>query len=218
MNISAPAAPALEASPTTVSGTVVPFPKGEDLTFTRPRGRAAATDAPRREYLTENEVEALMAAAKKRGRYGHRDSTMILLAYRHGLRVRELVDLQWCDVDLEAGRVKVRRIKGSDDSIQPLTGAEIRALRRVRREQEKTVRHIFTSERGAPFTTNGFFKMLSRAAALIGMTDVHPHLLRHGCGFALVNKGVDTRSLAAYPRPSEYEQHRALHEDELDAV
>ena len=60
------------------------------------------------------------------------------------------------------------------------------------------LRQVFTSERGAPFTTNGFFKMLQRAAASISMVDVHPHLLRHGCGFALVNKGVDTRSLAAY--------------------
>jgi type 1 fimbriae regulatory protein FimB/type 1 fimbriae regulatory protein FimE len=192
MNISAVVAPAVDATPSTVSGTVVQlFPK-------RPGNRTNRHEQPRREYLTPNEVDALMTAARKRGRYGHRDSTMILIAYRHGLRVRELCDLQWCDVDLEAGRIKVRRVKGSDDSIQPLTGNEIRALRRVRREQETHVRHVFTSERGAPFSTNGFFKLLSRAAASIGMTDVHPHLLRHGCGFVLVNKGVDTRSLAAY--------------------
>lgn len=190
MSISAVPVPVIDDTPNTESGTVVDFPK-------RPRGRVA-TDAPRREFLTEPEVDALMAAARKRGRYGHRDSTMILLAYRHGLRVQELVDLQWSDVDLDAGRIKIRRVKGSDDSIQPLTGLEIRALRRVRREQETQVRHVFTSERGAPFTTNGFFKLLSRAAASIGLSDVHPHLLRHGCGFKLVNQGVDTRSLAAY--------------------
>jgi integrase len=91
-----------------------------------------------------------MAAARKRGRYGHRDATMILIAYRHGLGVQELVDLQWNDVDLDAGRIKVRRLKGSDDSVQPLTGAEIRALRRVRREQGQLLRHVFTSERGEP--------------------------------------------------------------------
>src|SRR5215469_6228094 len=131
MNISAVVAPAVDATPSTVSGTVVQlFPK-------RPGNRTNRHEQPRREYLTENEVDALMTAARKRGRYGHRDSTMILLVYRHGLRVQELVDLQWADVDLEAGR-----IKGSDDSIQPLTGAEIRALRRVRREQETTVWHV----------------------------------------------------------------------------
>jgi site-specific recombinase XerD len=192
MNISAVIAPAVEATPNTKFGTVVPFPSK------RPSGGARRHDQPRREYLTEPEVDALIAAARKRGRYGHRDSTMILLAYRHGLRVQELVSLQWADVDIDAGRIKVRRRKGSDDSIQPLTGAELRALRRVRREQGAQLRHVFTSERGAPFTTNGFFKMLSRAAASIGMADVHPHLLRHGCGFKLVNQGVDTRSLAAY--------------------
>jgi type 1 fimbriae regulatory protein FimB/type 1 fimbriae regulatory protein FimE len=177
-----------DQAPITEFGTVVPFPA---QISTGPR-------VPRREYLTEAEVERLCDAARKRGRYGHRDATMILIGYRHGLRVQELVDLEGADVDLDAGRIKVRRVKGSDDSIQPLTGGELRALRRVRREQEILQRHVFTSERGAPFTTSGFFKMLRRAAESIGMNDVHPHLLRHGCGFKLVNDGVDTRTLAAY--------------------
>jgi type 1 fimbriae regulatory protein FimB/type 1 fimbriae regulatory protein FimE len=146
----------------------------------------------RRQYLTEREVEQLCDAARKRGRYGHRDATMILLAYRHGLRVSELVALQWAQVDLEAGRLQVIRRKGSDDSVQPLSGVEIRALRKVRREQPAGLRHVFVSERGAPFTANGIFKTLSRAAASIGLGDVHPHLLRHAYGFKLVNDGVDT--------------------------
>jgi len=123
---------------------------------------------------------------------------MILIAYRHGLRVSELVALRWEQIDLQAGRMQVIRRKGSDDSVQPLSGVEIRALRRVRREQGAEARYVFLSERRAPFTTNGFFKMLSRAAASIAMPDVHPHLLRHGTGFKLVNQGVDTRTLAAY--------------------
>jgi type 1 fimbriae regulatory protein FimB/type 1 fimbriae regulatory protein FimE len=143
----------------------------------------------RRQYLTEREVEHLCDAARKRGRHGHRDGTMILIAYRHGLRVSELVALQWGQVDLEAGRLQVIRRKGSDDSVQPLSGVEIRALRKIRREQPAGLRHLFVSERGAPFTANGFFKTLSRAAASIGLADVHPHLLRHACGFKLVNDG-----------------------------
>jgi site-specific recombinase XerD len=93
----------------------------------------------------------------------------------------------------------LRRRKGSDDSIQPLTGSELRALRPLQREAEGC-RYVFTTERGSgvPMTTNGFGKMLRRAAESIGMVDVHPHLLRHGCGFKLVNDGVDTRTLAAY--------------------
>jgi site-specific recombinase XerD len=177
--------------PITESGTVVAFPT--------PDGTKEDHDQPaRREYLTEREVDQLCDAARKRGRYGHRDATMILLAFRHGLRVSELIALGWEQVDLEAGRLHVIRRKGSDDSVQPLSGAEIRALRRVKREQPSGARHVFLTERGAPMTANGFFKMLSRAAESIGMDGVHPHLLRHACGFKLVNQGVDTRTLAAY--------------------
>jgi Phage integrase family len=92
--------------------------------------RVPVEDEDRRQYLTERDVEQLCDAARKRGRYGHRDATMILIAYRHGLRVSELVALQWAQVDLEAGRLRVIRRKGSDDSVQPLSGVEIRALRR----------------------------------------------------------------------------------------
>jgi len=101
-------------------------------------------------------------------------------------------------VDLEPGRLQVIRRKESDDSVQPLSGVEIRALRRIKREQETGSRYVFTTERGGPMTANGFFKMLSRAAESIAMAGVHPHLLRHACGFKLVNQGVDTRTLAAY--------------------
>ena len=89
-------------------------------------------------------------------------------------------------------------MKGSDDSVQPLSGVEIRALRKVRREQLAGLRHVFVWERGTPFAANGFFKTLSPAAASIGTGDVHPHLLHHGRGFKLVNDEVDTRTLAAY--------------------
>jgi type 1 fimbriae regulatory protein FimB/type 1 fimbriae regulatory protein FimE len=170
------------------SGTVVRLPSR----------RRRSKSQERRKYLTEREVEQLCDAARKRGRYGYRDATMILVAYRHGLRVKELVEMRWVQVDLDAGRLQVRRCKGSEDSVQPMTGNEIRALRRIRREQGNDMPYVFVSERGAPFTTNGFFKMLSRAAESINLDDVHPHLLRHGCGFKLVNQGIDTRSIQGY--------------------
>jgi integrase len=91
-----------------------------------------------------------MAAARKRGRYGHRNATMILLACRHSLRVSELVALRWDQIDLAAGQLQVIRRKGSDDSVQPLFGVEIRALRQIKREQPGGLRHVFVSERGAP--------------------------------------------------------------------
>src|SRR5262249_49581606 len=100
-----------------------------------------------RRYLTGREVEKLMEAARKHGRYGHRDATMILLAYRHGLRASELCDLQWHQVELNTGRLHVRRSKKGTPSVHPMQGDEIRALRRLQREQDASP-YVFTSERG----------------------------------------------------------------------
>jgi type 1 fimbriae regulatory protein FimB/type 1 fimbriae regulatory protein FimE len=88
-----------------------------------------------REYLTTREIDALMVAAPQSSRYGHRDATMILLGYRHGLRAAELCDLQWSQVELTAGRLHVRRVKSGSPSVHLLRGDEIRALRRLQRDQ-----------------------------------------------------------------------------------
>jgi integrase len=107
-----------------------------------------------RKYLTSAEVERLMAAARKSGRYGHRDATMILIAFRHGLRAFELCDLQWHQVELAAGRLHVRRVKSGTPSVHPLQGDELRALRRLQREQPPSS-HVFSTERGGPMTPKG---------------------------------------------------------------
>jgi integrase len=96
-----------------------------------------------REYLTAAEIETLMAAARKSSRYGHRDATMILIAFRHGLRAGELCDLQWHQVELAADRLHVRRSKRGTPSVHPIQGDEIRALRRLQREQPPGP-HLFT--------------------------------------------------------------------------
>ncbi len=151
-----------------------------------------------REYLTEAEVEWLMAAAKG-NRHGHRDATMILLAYRHGLRASELVDLRWDQIDFATANLHVRRVKQGTPSTHPIIGDELRALRRLQREQKPKSAFVFTSERGAPFSTAGFARMVERAGgdAKLGIK-AHPHMLRHACGYALANKGHDTRALQAY--------------------
>src|SRR5207237_440378 len=113
-----------------------------------------------RRYLTGREVEKLIGAARKHGRYGHRDATMILLAYRHGLRASELCALRWDQIDLAGGRLHVGRAKNGVPSVHPLTGVEIRALRRLQREQE-TGRYVFMTERGAPATSAGFRRMIT---------------------------------------------------------
>jgi type 1 fimbriae regulatory protein FimB/type 1 fimbriae regulatory protein FimE len=151
-----------------------------------------------REYLTAAEVELLMQTARRRGRYGHRDATMILLAYRHGFRVAELCSLRWDQVDLNQGFVHVRRVKRGLPSVHPLHGPEIRALRRLKREMSLSP-YVFITERGGPMTTAGFRKMLARTGAISTLTfPVHPHMLRHACGYKLANDGQDTRAIQLY--------------------
>jgi integrase len=151
-----------------------------------------------REYLTEAEVESLLHAAKT-NRWGLRDSTIILVAYRHGLRAAELVDLRWDQVDFAAATLHVRRIKQGTPSTHPILGDESRALRKLQREQDPKSPFVFTSERGSPFTTAGFARMVERAGKEAKFPfKAHPHMLRHACGYALANKGHDTRSLQAY--------------------
>ena len=143
-------------------------------------------------------AERLMTAARK-NRRGHRDATMILVAYRHGFRPAEPVDLRWDQIDFASGALHVRRVKQGTPSTHPILGDELRALRRLQREQEPKLPFVFTSERGSPFTTAGFARMIGRAGveAKLGLK-VHPHILRHACGYALANRGHDTRALQAY--------------------
>jgi integrase len=151
-----------------------------------------------REHLTEREVERLIAAVRG-NRQGHRDATMVLLAFRHGLRVAELVDLRWEQADLENALLHVRRVKQGSPATHPLTGRELRALRRLERMQESKAPFVFISERGAPFSKRGFQAMLERAGEAAGFDmKIHPHMLRHACGFKLANEGVDTRTIQAY--------------------
>jgi type 1 fimbriae regulatory protein FimB/type 1 fimbriae regulatory protein FimE len=136
--------------------------------------------------------------AVRANRHGHRDATMILIAYRHGLRVAELVDLRWDQIELDAARLHVRRVKRGTPATHPLRGDELRALRRLQREQGRS-EFVFVSERGAPFSAAGFAKLIERAGEAAKLAfKAHPHMLRHACGYKLANDGVDTRSLQAY--------------------
>jgi type 1 fimbriae regulatory protein FimB/type 1 fimbriae regulatory protein FimE len=151
-----------------------------------------------RKYLTGREVEALMDCARKRSRYGHRDATMILVAYRHGLRASEVCGLEWHQIELDQGRMHVRRAKNGSPSVHPIRGDEIRALRRLRRENP-TEAHVFVTERGGPMTPMGFHHLIQRLGKAAEMPfAIHPHMLRHACGYKLANDGHDTRALQHY--------------------
>src|SRR5205085_3936054 len=160
--------------------------------------RLKNADLRTREFLTADEVERLANAAKA-NRHGQRDATMVLIAYRHGLRASELTDLRWDQVEFTSATLHVRRVKQGTPSTHPILGDELRALRRLQREQDPKSPFVFTSERGTPFATAGFARMIERLGVEAGLGfKAHPHMLRHACGYALANKGHDTRALQAY--------------------
>ena len=163
-----------------------------------PPRRVANLARRSREHLTQNEVERLIAVAGKVGRHGLRDSTAILLAYRHGLRVGELVELRWDQVDLQHGTLHVNRKKNGDAATHPMSGRELRVLRQLKRTYPESP-FLFVTERGGPMTEATVRKMVARAGqeARIGFP-IHPHMLRHATGFYLANNGVDTRTIQAY--------------------
>jgi integrase len=137
--------------------------------------------------LTEDEVERLMEAAKG-NRWGHRDATMVLVAYRHGLRASEVADLRWDQIDFRTATLHVRRLKQGTPSTHPILGDELRALRRLKREQEPKSPFVFTSERAAPFSTAGCARMIERTGGAAKLPfKAHPHMLRHACGYKLAN-------------------------------
>jgi len=105
------------------------------------------------------------------------------MCWRHGLRVSELVALRWDHVEWKTAHLTVHRAKGSIDSTHPFSGGELRELRALQRTQEPGCRFIFMNERRAPMTAAGFRKMLSAVRAACGQPHVHPHMLRHSCGY-----------------------------------
>ena len=173
-------------------------PRPETVLGKVPPRKIPNLDQRPREHLTPKEVERLMKAAKQLGRHGDRDATLILMAYRHALRVAELVDLRWSQVDFDGYCLHVNRRKNGRPSTHPLTGDETRALRKLRKRYEDS-EYVFVSERQTPLTTSSVRKIVTRAGekAKLGPS-VHPHMLRHSTGFYLANKGIDTRSIQAY--------------------
>ena len=170
-------------------------PSGENRAVMPERRRN--TDFRDREYLRPAEVEKLIETAKS-NRHGQRDATMILIAYRHGLRASEVCDLGWDAVDFEQAELHVSRKKKGKATKHPLRGEELRELRKLRKASPHAA-FVFTSERGGPFTPESFNWMVKRAGVKAKLPfQVHAHMLRHACGYKLANDGHDTRSLQDY--------------------
>jgi integrase len=153
----------------------------------------------KREHLTVAEIDKLIEAAKG-NRYGHRDATLILVAFRHGLRAVELCELEWSQIDWNAATLHVRRVKNGKPATHPIRGDEMRALRKLHRDQEPKSAFVFCTERGTPFTPDGINRLVKRLGngdEVLGFS-IHFHMLRHSCGFALANAGHDTRAIQDY--------------------
>src|SRR5262249_331791 len=162
---------------------------------TAPVRRSDAEIGWERKSVTPAEVERLLGTQKKRGRYGQRDALAILLCYRHALRVSELVALRWAQIDWATHRLTVRRRKGSISGVpHPILADETRGLKALQRKQPTAAHFGFVGERG-PVSVAWFQRMLQRVAVEAGLTNVHPHQLRHAAGFALADKGRDLREI-----------------------
>jgi type 1 fimbriae regulatory protein FimB len=162
-------------------------------------GSAVATDAHerRKDFLNEIEVASLIAAAR-RGRHGVRDHLLVLMMYRHGLRVSEAIGLRRDDASLDRARLWVRRLKNGLAVEQPVTGDELRAIKRYLATRSDQLPWLFVSERGQPLTRQAVNYLIAAAARRAGLPPVHPHMLRHSCGFALANRGYDLLLIQDY--------------------
>ncbi len=166
-----------------------------------PKKSDQTIDQQEKNFLTESEMKKFLGAARKT-RHGIRDHCLMLMAFRHGLRVSELIDIRLKDLDLDSARIYVRRLKGSLSTHQPIEGDELRAIRAWLKVRENypnsSANYLFLSERG-PLTrqaVNYLTKQIGNHAKL-GF-NVNPHMLRHSTGFYLANKGFDTRLIQDY--------------------
>jgi integrase len=148
--------------------------------------------ASRRRHLRPEEAAKLIASAGKRGRYPERDRLLLRLAYRHGLRASEAVGLCWASFDLDGGTLTISRAKGGRTSTHTVARDDLGALRKMRKATNGP--WVFETERGGPLSVDAMQYIVREAGALAGLGEaLHPHMLRHGAGYALINDGVDVR-------------------------
>ena len=158
-----------------------------------------------REYLTPEEAQKLLDACRQAqaSRNRERDYCLLLLMYHHGLRVSEACRLKVTDVDIQAKRIHINRLKNGEQTSQPMYNGEVGALNawlKVRKQMQPYSNFLFISERRqrlSRFTVSALINKYAQAAGLEELA-VHPHMLRHACGYSLANRGTDTRLIQDY--------------------
>lgn len=163
-----------------------------------PPNKKKNTELRTREYLSQQEIEKIRKEARKSPTHGHRNDTLILMMFRHALRVSEAVTLRWEQVDLAHGLLYVKRMKKGIPATHPLDGTTIRALNRLKRYYPQTP-YLFVTEQQTPLAPRTAHHIIAQAGKAAGLPfTIHPHMLRHSTGFYLANKGIDTRAIQAY--------------------
>lgn len=152
--------------------------------------RKVKSDSPK--HITEGEFLQMLKGAKA-GRHAVRDAALLRLVFEHGLRASELARARRVDVKLKEARFNCKRLKGSLSTQHPLSADALKAVKAYLRTRADSLPQLFVTERGEPFSRQGLHYLIGAIAKRAGLHHVHPHMLRHGCGFALANRGRDTR-------------------------
>lgn len=156
----------------------------------------------KRKYLTRQEIGRMEKEALN-GRFALRDRCMIRMCFMHGFRISELCSLRMSDIDLEARTLLVRRLKNGFSTIHPLTREELPLLMAwlLDREnwREADSPYLFLSQKKGSLSRSTVHELFRRLGKDAGLgVDVHPHMLRHACGYALADLGADTRVIQDY--------------------
>ncbi|MBJ3815440.1 tyrosine-type recombinase/integrase [Shimwellia pseudoproteus] len=160
------------------------------------------TEIKKRNFLTQNEIELLLGAANS-GPYAARNYCLTLLCFIHGFRASEICRLRISDIDLRAKCIYIHRLKKGFSTTHPLLPKEVRALNARLSERaaypDADSEWIFLSRKGNPLSRQQFYQIISSCGDSAGLPlEIHPHMLRHSCGFALANMGIDTRLIQDY--------------------